>query len=165
MSRVDFPNRLNKVRRQLNHILNDHRYYQNDGAREFTISMYTAFGKRKITKKMEIAMDRIIANYTKWQKDENKLDKYQVREAIESGTYKINLIRTLLAGCGYQPGYVGRSNEFLSSIEHQLRRNGKLSLKQRKALNQMYKRFKAKCETRGIYDVKVEEKLPPLSTK
>ena len=41
MSRVDFPNRLNKVRRQLNHILNDHRYYQNDSTREFTISMYT----------------------------------------------------------------------------------------------------------------------------
>ena len=56
MSRVDFPNRLNKVRRQLNHILNDHRYYQNDSTREFTISMYTAFGKRKITKKMEIAL-------------------------------------------------------------------------------------------------------------
>ena len=74
MSRVDFPNRLNKVRRQLNHILNDHRYYQNDSTREFTISMYTAFGKRKITKKMEIAMDRIISNYTKWQSDNSKLE-------------------------------------------------------------------------------------------
>ena len=53
MSRVDFPNRLNKVRRQLNHILNDHRYYQNDSTREFTISMYN-FLVKKITKKMEI---------------------------------------------------------------------------------------------------------------
>ena len=60
MSRVDFPNRLNKVRRQLNHILNDHRYYQPDGVREFTISMYNAFGKRKITPKMEISMYKII---------------------------------------------------------------------------------------------------------
>ena len=92
MSRVDFPNRLNKVRRQLNHILNDHRYYQSDSAREFTISMYTAFGKRKITKKMEIAMDRIISNYIKWQNDNSKLDKYQMREKIENGIYKINLI-------------------------------------------------------------------------
>ena len=163
MSRVDFPNRLNKVRRQLNHILNDHRYYQSDSAREFTISMYTAFGKRKITKKMEISMDRIIANYTKWQSDNSKLDKYQMREKIENGIYKINLIRTLLSGAGYRPGYVGRSEEFLSSIENQIRLRGKLSIKQKKALNQMHKRFKANCEARGIYNVRVEEKLPPIT--
>ena len=162
MSRVDFPNRLNKVRRQLNHILNDHRYYQNDSTREFTISMYNAFGKRKITKKMEIAMDRIISNYTKWQSDNNKLDKYQIREFVEASIYKINLIRTLLSGAGYQPMYVVRSEEFLSSIENQVRLRGKLSVKQRKALNQMYKRFKKKCEARGITNVRVEEKLMPI---
>ena len=165
MSRVDFPNRLNKVRRQLNHILNDHRYYQSDRAREFTISMYTAFGKRKITKKMEISMDRIIANYTKWQSDNSKLDKYQMREKIENGIYKINLIRTLLAGCGYTRSYMVRSEEFLNSVQNQLRLRGTLSVKQRKALNQMYKRFKAKCESRGIHNVRVEEKLPSIKIK
>ena len=165
MSRVDFPNRLNKVRRQLNHILNDHRYYQSDSAREFTISMYTAFGKRKITKKMEIAMDRIISNYTKWQSDNSKLDKYQMREKIENGIYKINLIRTLLAGCGYTRSYMVRSEEFLNSVQNQLRLRGTLSVKQRKALNQMYKRFKAKCESRGIHNVRVEEKLPSIKIK
>ena len=163
MSRVDFPNRLNKVRRQLNHILNDHRYYQNDSTREFTISMYNAFGKRKITKKMEISMDRIISNYTKWQSDNSKLDKYEMREKIENGIYKINLIRTLLAGCGYQPGYIGRSEEFLNSIEKQMKLRGTLSIKQKKALNQMYKRFKRRCEARGISNVRVEEKLPPIT--
>ena len=165
MSRVDFPNRLNKVRRQLNHILNDHRYYQNDNTREFTISMYTAFGKRKITKKMEIAMDRIISNYTKWQSDNSKLDKYEMREKIENGIYKINLIRTLLAGCGYTRSYIVRSEEFLNSVQNQLRLRGTLSVKQRKALNQMYKRFKAKCESRGIHNVRVEEKLPSIKIK
>ena len=165
MSRVDFPNRLNKVRRQLNHILNDHRYYQNDSTREFTISMYTAFGKRKITKKMEISMDRIIANYTKWQSDNSKLDKYQMREKIENGIFKINLIRTLLAGCGYTRSYIVRSEEFLNSVQNQLRLRGTLSVKQRKALNQMYKRFKAKCESRGIHNVRVEEKLPSIKIK
>ena len=163
MSRVDFPNRLNKVRRQLNHILNDHRYYQNDSTREFTISMYNAFGKRKITKKMEIAMDRIISNYTKWQSDNNKLDKYEMREKIESGIYKLNLIRTLLSGAGYQPMYVVRSEEFLNSIERQIRLRGTLTIKQKKALNQMHKRSKAKCESRGITNVRVEEKLPKIS--
>tara|TARA_B100001939_G_C16901575_1_gene600219 strand:- start:72 stop:566 length:495 start_codon:yes stop_codon:yes gene_type:complete len=162
MSRVDFPNRLNKTRRQLNHILNDHRYYQPDSVREFTISMYTAFGKRKITPKMEISMDKIIQKYVDWQKSENKLDKYKKLENIEDGTYKLNLIRTLLSGCGYQPGYVGRSTEFLDSIEKQLRFNGMLSKKQKMALNQMYKRFKTRCESRGIHDVKVEQKLPSI---
>ena len=163
MSRVDFPNRLNKTRRQLNHILNDHRYYQPDSVREFTISMYTAFGKRKITPKMEISMDKIIQKYVDWQKSENKLDKYKKLENIEDGTYKLNLIRTLLSGCGYQPGYVGRSTEFLDSIEKQLRFNGMLSKKQKMALNQMYKRFKTRCESRGIHDVKVEQKLPEVT--
>ena len=162
MSRVDFPNRLNKTRRQLNHILNDHRYYQPDSVREFTISMYTAFGKRKITPKMEISMDKIIQKYVDWQKSENKLDKYKKLENIEDGTYKLNLIRTLLSGCGYQPGYIGRSTEFLDSIEKQLRFNGMLSKKQKMALNQMYKRFKTRCESRGITNVKVEQKLPSI---
>ena len=163
MSRVDFPNRLNKTRRQLNHILNDHRYYQPDSVREFTISMYTAFGKRKITPKMEISMDKIIKKYVDWQKSENKLDKYKKLENIEDGTYKLNLIRTLLSGCGYQPGYIGRSEEFLNSIEKQMKLRGMLTIKQKKALNQMYKRFKSRCEARGIHNVRVEEKLPPIT--
>ena len=162
MSRLDFPKRLNKVRRQLNHILNDHRYYQPDGVREFTISMYTAFGKRKITKKMEISMDKIINKYIEWQKSENKLNKYEKLERIRDGQYKLNIIRTLLSGCGYQPMYIVRSEEFLDSVEKQLRFNGMLSVKQRKALNQMYKRFKTRCEARGISNVKIEEKLPSI---
>jgi len=162
VSFVDFPNRLNKVRRQLNHILNDHRYYQPDGVREFTISMYNAFGKRKITKKMEISMDKIINKYIEWQKSENKLDKYEKLERIRDGQYKLNIIRTLLSGCGYQPMYIVRSEEFLDSVEKQLRFNGMLSVKQRKALNQMYKRFKTRCEARGISNVKIEEKLPSI---
>ena len=65
MSFVDYPEKLNKVRRQLNHILNDNRYYQSDASREFTISMYNAFGKRKITARMQLSMDKIIAQYVK----------------------------------------------------------------------------------------------------
>ena len=162
MSRVDFPNRLNKTRRQLNHILNDHRYYQPDSVRDFTISMYNAFGKRKITPKMEISMDKIIQKYVDWQKSENKLDKYKKLENIRDGQYKLNIIRTLLSGCGYQPMYVVRSEEFLDSIDRQLRFNGMLTKKQKMALNQMYKRFKKRCESRGITNVKIEEKLPSI---
>ena len=66
-------------------------------------------------------MDRIISNYIKWQSDNSKLDKYEMREKIENGIYKINLIRTLLSGCGYQLSYIGRSEEFLNSIEKQMK--------------------------------------------
>jgi hypothetical protein len=163
VSFVDFPEKLNKVRRQLNHILNDHRYYQSENSREFTVSMYNAFGKRKITPKMQISMDGIITQYINWQKSENKLDKYEKLERIKDGQYKLNVIRTLMSGCGYRPGYIGRTNEFLDSVERGLRFNGMLSVKQRKALNQMYKRFKKKCESRGIHDVKIEEKLMPVT--
>jgi len=159
---IDYPEKLNKVRRQLNHILNDHRYYQPDSVREFTISMYNAFGKRRITASMQLSMENLITKYVEWQKTENKLEKYQKLENIRDGQYKINLIRTLLNGCGYQPTYVIRSTEFLDSVEKQLRFNGMLSVKQRKALNQMYKRFKKRCEARGITDVRVEERLMPI---
>jgi|TARA_B100000085_G_scaffold266316_1_gene274878 hypothetical protein len=124
--------------------------------------MYNAFGKRKITPKMEISMDKIINKYIEWQKSENKLDKYEKLERIRDGQYKLNIIRTLLSGCGYQPMYIVRSEEFLDSVEKQLRFNGMLSVKQRKALNQMYKRFKTRCEARGISNVKIEEKLPSI---
>ena len=97
------------------------------------------------------------------QSDNNKLDKYEMREKIENGIYKINLIRTLLSGCGYQPMYIGSSEEFLNSIERQMRLRGTLSIKQKKALNQMYKRFKRRCEARGISNVRVEEKLLPIT--
>tara|TARA_A100001201_G_scaffold98685_1_gene85022 strand:+ start:1275 stop:1655 length:381 start_codon:yes stop_codon:yes gene_type:complete len=125
--------------------------------------MYNAFGKRKITPKMEISMDKIINKYIEWQKSENKLDKYKKLENIRDGQHKLNIIRTLLSGCGYQPMYVVRSTEFLDSIDKQLRFNGTLTQKQKMALNQMYKRFKKRCESRGISDVKVEEKLPSIS--
>jgi hypothetical protein len=124
--------------------------------------MYNAFGKRKITAKMEIAMDKIIEKYVEWQKDENKLDKYKKLENIRDGQYKLSIIRTLLGGCGYRPMYVARSEEFLNSIDRQLRFKGTLTKKQKMALNQMYKRFKAKCESRGITNVRVEEKLMPI---
>ena len=107
-------------------------------------------------------MDKIINKYIEWQKSENKLDKYEKLERIRDGQYKLNIIRTLLSGCGYQPMYIVRSEEFLDSVEKQLRFNGMLSVKQRKALNQMYKRFKTRCEARGISNVKIEEKLPSI---
>ena len=58
----------------------------------------------------------------------------------------------------YTRSYIGRSEEFLNIVEGFLKKSGKLSVKQRKALNQMYKRFKKRVEKKGISNVQIEMK-------
>jgi len=47
----------------------------------------------------------------------------------------------MLLKCQYTEHYNWRTEDFLSSIDNQLRTKKFLSVGQRKALNQMYKRF------------------------
>jgi len=160
MSKIKSPeNRLDKIKRQLKHILNDGDYYMNEGYREFVTSMYNAIGSRKVTKRMEMSMDKVIMGYKKYLKSGNKLSRYEKEEFVKTAKAKINLIRTLLMSCDYRPLYVGRNEEFLNSVEDYVGRTAKLSIKQKKALNQMYKRFKKKLEEKGIHDVQIEMKL------
>ena len=150
--------RIEKIKRQLGHIILDTDFYMNDGYKEFVLSMHNAIGTRKVTKKMEISMDKIVSGYKKWLNDENKLTRYEKKEYVESPVAKIYLIRTLLASCGYTRNYVSRSEYFLNSVESFLKKSGKLSIKQRKALNQMYKRFQKKVQKKGISNVQIEMK-------
>ncbi len=151
-------NHLEKVKRQLGHIILDTDFYMNDSYKEFVQSMHNAIGTRKVTKKMEISMDKIVSGYKKYLNDDNKLTKYERKEYVDSAVAKIYLIRTLLAASGYTRNYVARSEYFLNSVESFLKKSGKLSIKQRKALNQMYKRFKKRVEKKGISDVQIEMK-------
>ena len=151
-------NHLEKVRRQLGHIILDTDFYMNDSYKEFVQSMHNAIGTRKVTKKMEISMDKIVSGYKKWLNDDKKLTRYERKEYVDSAVAKIYLIRTLLAACGYTRSYVVRSEEFLNSVVKFVKNSGKLSIKQRKALNQMYKRFKKRVEKKGISDVQIEMK-------
>jgi hypothetical protein len=150
--------RLEKTKRRLYHILNDNNFYMNDGYREFVTSMHDAIGSRKVTPKMEISMDKVVAVYKKYLKSDNKLTKWQKKELIDSGVAKIELIRTQMHSCKYSGGYLARSDEFLDNVRNYLERTGKLSLKQKKALNQMYKRFTKKLESMGISDVQITMK-------
>ena len=52
----------------------------NDGYREFVKSMHDAIGNRKVTPKMEISMDKVIAVYRKYLKSENKLNRHEKKE-------------------------------------------------------------------------------------
>ena len=150
--------RQEKLKRQLNHILSDIDYYMTDNSKEFTTSMYNAIGNRKITPKMEISMDNIVSRYKRWLKSENKLSRHEQREFVEGAVAKIALVRTLLASCDYSPSYVIRSELFLESVQSYVKKHGKLSLKQRKALNQMYKRFQKKVGQKGIHNVQISMK-------
>ena len=151
-------NHLEKVKRQLGHIILDENFYMNDGYKEFVQSMHNSIGTRKVTKKMEISMDKIVSGYKKWLNDENRLTRYEKKEYVDGAVAKIYLIRTLLAASGYTRNYISRSEYFLNSVEGFLKKSGKLSIKQRKALNQMYKRFKKRVEKKGISDVQIEMK-------
>ena len=149
-------NRLEKTKRRLKHILDDTNFFMSEDYREFVTSMHDSIGNRKVTPKMEISMDKVISVYKKNLKSDNKLTKYEKEEFVNTTTSKILLIKTLLNSCDYQPMYIARSEEFLDSVHSYVSKTAKISLKQKKALNQMYKRFKKKLESKGIHDVQIE---------
>jgi len=151
-------NHLEKTKRQLGHIILDLDYFIGDSYKEFIQSMHNSIGTRKVSKKMEISMDKIVSTYKTWLNRDDKLTKYEREEYVNGAVAKIYLIRTLLASCGYTSTYVARSEYFLNSVEGFLKKSGKLSIKQRKALNLMYNRFKKKVETKGISNVQIEMK-------
>jgi len=109
-------------------------------ADDFTVSMYVAIiSGRKITPKMLESIRKIIKRNSPEEKEKKRLE-------IERLIPKVNLVREALHKANYHETYVWRSEEFLDSIEEQVRRWGNLSPKQKLALNKMYKRFLKKSE-------------------
>ena len=58
------------------------------------------------------------------------------------------MVKRLLNRCKYTTGYTNGSMYFLNSVEDHLKNTGKLSVKQRKALNKMYLRFEKRVNKR-----------------
>mgnify|MGYP007072411755 CR=1 FL=1 len=109
-------------------------------ADDFTINMYVALvAGRKITDKMLQAIHKIIKRNSPVEMEKKRLE-------TERLIPKVNLVREELYKANYHDAYVWRSEEFLDSIEEQVRRWGNLSPKQKLALNSMYKRFLKKNE-------------------
>ena len=92
---------------------------------------------RKITKKMLQSIHNVI-------KRNNPLEVEKRRIEAERLLFKTNLVRESLHKANYHETYVWRSEDFLDSIEGQIRKWGNLSSKQKLALNKMYKRFNKK---------------------
>ena len=109
-------------------------------ANDFTISMYVAIiNGRTITKKMLQSIHKVIKINSPVEMEKKRLE-------IERLIPKVNLVREALHKANYHDTYVWRSEEFLDSIEEQVRKWGNLSPKQKLALNKMYKRFLKKSE-------------------
>ena len=130
--------------KQLKVIINDLNYLSTGNEyREFIIDMSSALVHgRMITPKMEFAIANIVKKYTIYLRNENdpKLKKKKL-DYIEESIAKIEMVSRLLERAKYTSGYTNRSMYFLNSVKEHLKNTSKLSVKQRKALNSMYKRF------------------------
>ena len=130
----------------------------------FILDMYKALIRgRKITPKMEVAITNIVKKYTKWLKVEKDPKIRQKKyDFIEESVSKIHMIKRLLNRAGYTDIYKGRSEYFLDSVEHQVVKKGRLSIKQRKALNSMYKRFDKKVKNKEKVEKRVSKELKKM---
>ena len=105
--------------------------------------MYVAIiSGRKITDKMLKAIHNIMKRSSPEELEKKRLE-------TERLLFKLNLVKEVLHKANYHETYVYRSEDFLDSIEKQIRDRGSLSPKQKLALNNMYKRFNKKIEKYG----------------
>ena len=131
---------LAKRKDQLKHILNDDGYWKKDsGFKDFLQDQYRLLEKGfTLTDKQEAAVTKAVKRYAVYFFKKNDPE---YKQRIDDKVARINVIKKLLTQCDYHETYVWRSEEFLNSVEYQVKRFGKLSEKQVKALNSMHKRF------------------------
>ena len=130
---------------QLKVIVEDESYIprgSSNGYHDFVKSMYLALiSGRKITPKMESSITKIVKSYAKTLNPEYRKEKL---DYTENTIAKLNMIKRRLDECNYTRSYTSEKLYFLDSIERQVYSRGKLSSKQRKALNKMNTQFTKK---------------------
>ena len=140
---------------QLDHILMDNTFLTDGSYREFVVSMYKALTSgRKITPKMESAITKIVKSYAKTLNPEYRKER---SDWTENTIAKLNMIKRRLDECHYTRSYTADKLWFLESIEKQVYSRGKLSIKQRKALNKMYTQFTKKLGKNEKFEKKIEK--------
>ena len=132
---------------QLKVIIEDESFIPNGSTNsyhEFIFSMYKALIQgRKITPKMESAITKIVKSYAKNLNPEYRKERL---DWTENTIAKLNMIKRRLDECNYTRSYTADKLWFLESIEKQVYSRGKLSSKQRKALNKMFLQFEKKLK-------------------
>ena len=143
---------------QLKVIVEDESYIpkgSSNGYHDFVKSMYLALTSgRKITPKMESAITKIVKSYAKNLNPEYRKERL---DWTENTIAKLNMIKRRLDDCNYTRSYTADKLWFLESIEKQVYSRGKLSIKQRKALNKMYTQFTKKLGKNEKFEKKIEK--------
>ena len=135
-----------KRKQQLDHILKDKDYWKGSdgGFKSFLADMHNKVSKgNSLSEKQENAINNAISNYAKYFFKKNDPDnEKKTKELIQ----KILMVQKLLYECNYERSYECGAEDFLNSVETQVKIRGTLSVKQRQALNKMYKRFKKRLK-------------------
>ncbi len=112
-------------------------------ADNFTVSMYVAFlTGRKMTDKMLNAIHKIIKRNSIAEIEKKRIE-------VERLLGKTRIVREVLHKCKYDDIYVARSEDFLDSIDENIKKWGNLTKNQKIAINKMYKRFMKKSEKKA----------------
>jgi hypothetical protein len=131
-----------KRKQQLDHILKDKSYWITDnGFKDFLSDMHSKLSKGySLSAKQEYAITNAVSRYAKFFFKKN--DPGHRDELVQ----KVRMVQKLLYECNYERSYEYGAEDFLNSVEKQAKSRGTLSIKQRQALNKMYKRFKKRSE-------------------
>jgi len=134
-----------KRKQQLDHILKDESYWVNDnGYKSFVADMHNKVSKGySLSEKQETAITNAVKAYAKFFFKKNDPDnEKKTKELIQ----KIRMVQKLLYECNYERSYEYGAEDFLNSVEKQVKNRGTLSIKQKQALNKMHKRFKKRLK-------------------
>ena len=107
---------------------------------EFTSNMLVALiSGRKITPKMENAIDNIIKRNSPEEMD--KRDEW-----VEKVVPKMIMVREMISDTNWTKGYRGNAHSFINSIIEQAKSRKTLSKKQMEAVNKLYLKVKKNVE-------------------
>ena len=134
-----------KRKQQLDHILKDKSYWGSDnGFKDFLSDMHSRLSKgHSLSEKQEYAINNAVSRYAKYffqKKDPD--NKKKTDELIQ----KVRQVQKLLYECNFERSYEANAEDFLNSVETQVKIRGTLSTKQKQALNKMYKRYKKRLK-------------------
>ena len=144
-----------KKMQQMMHILTDKKYWGGDRAltekgnsyKKFVGDMVSAISKgRNISFKMDKAIKGIVTRYVESTSPKKTLEK---EARIKRIHWKIQEVRSKVDEANYRPNYRSNGYHFLASIMSQVERTGRLSPKQKDALNKMYVKANKRIQKNG----------------
>ena len=136
-----------KRKQQLDHILKDKPYWVGKGNgsyKDFVADMYDKVSKgHSLSEKQETAITNAVKTYAKYFFSKNDPDNKKKTDELWK---KVRMVQKLLYECNFERSYEANAEDFLNSVETQVKSRGTLSIKQKQALNKMYKRFKKRLK-------------------